>query len=225
MIRSYPAHPSSGNPIALAVLGLVLGSTLALGACGPRRAPLLMSSEWPAKPQSLEGATKTWTSIDEHRAGLSSDVELVVRLSATYRSPAWRAAYVNHIKEAGELSAAEVKKLRDAQTKAAAEHHEFALLVATHDRRINDLSKGERSVWRMVLVDSTGAEVAPVEIVKDRRPPAEIRAELPHLTTFDEIYIARFPASHKILAGGAKTFSLKLWSARGGVKATWTDGK
>ena len=205
------------------IAAVVSVAVLAPLSCSPTQGPLVLSNEWPTEPQSLPAATRTWTRVDEYRAGLSQDAELIVRLSATFRSPAWRAAYVNHLGKIGQLSPTQIAKLRAAQEKAGAKYHEFALLVATHDRRINDLAKGDRSVWRMVLIDSNGNDVAPLEVFKDRRPPAEIRAELPHLTAFDEVYIARFPANHPILAAGSKSFSLKLWSGRGGVTAVWTD--
>ena len=66
-------------------------------------------------------------------------------------------------------------------------------MVTTWDRRENDLDRGKKSVWRVVLVDEHGHEIEPLEIVKDKRPTFTVRAEFPALGDFATPYIARFP--------------------------------
>ena len=204
---------------------LAIAAALACGwACGAGSpAPVDLSPTWPANPPDLARATEMWTRSDKVVAGFSEQLELIAEVSATYRSPAWRAALVRREARNGELTEAAIAARLEEQKKAAAEHHEFVLLMTTHDRRINDLTKGERSVWSLRLRDSTGGEVAPVEVKKDRRPRSEIETELPHLGDFDEIYIVKFPGDHPILAEGAERFSLKMWSGRGSLELVWRD--
>ncbi len=205
---------------ALGLGGFIVG-VVGVG-CGPKAVPLTLGSEWPSDPPSLEVATKTWTRDAQSRGGFDTDKELIIDVDATFRSPQWRAAYVEHIRQQGSLSKSDIGELRASQEKEATEHHQFVLLVATHDRRINDLAKNERSSWQVRLRNSKGAEVAPTKIYKDRRPPTEVGAELPHLGPFDEIYIAEFPGDFELLGFGANEFQLRVFGARAGVELTWT---
>jgi hypothetical protein len=65
-----------------------------------------------------------------------------------------------------------------AQTRQASETepYEVHLLVTTQGRRENDLTKGKRSVGRVVLVDQQGHEIEPRSIQRDRRPREVIAA-------------------------------------------------
>lgn len=201
-------------------VGLLACASL-LVACGASTPPIELSGEWPSDPGSLEDATRAWTRSGRQIAGLDEDLELIIKVKATYRSPSWRAAYIAHMKDRGELNADELKTLGETQRETAGKYHEFVLLVTTHDRRINDLARGTRSMWKVKLRNASGAEVAPIEIKKDRRPPAEIAVELPHMERYDEIYIARFPADHPILGADAERFSIRLWSARASLALDW----
>jgi hypothetical protein len=190
--------------------------------CASPAPPVDLSPDWPSKAPDLEDATEAWTRTDRVVAGLAEDKELIAELTATYKSPAWRTALIERNGARGKLSRPEIDAQIEAAKKDAAEHHEFALLLTTHDRRLNDLTKGERSVWQVRLRDTAGNEVEPVEIKKDRRPRSEIASELPHLDDFDQIYIARFPGDHPILGAG-DSFALKMWSGRGRVELVWSS--
>ena len=62
--------------------------------------------------------------------------------------------------------------------------YEIELMVTTWDRRENDLDRGKKSVWRVVLVDEQGNEIEPLEIVKDKRPSFTVRADFPAFGDF-----------------------------------------
>jgi hypothetical protein len=190
------------------------------GACGGAP-PVDLSPAWPEAAPSLEEATRAWTRQDSLVGDFSESKELIAQLTATFKSPQWRTALVQRMRERGDFSPAEAEARLAAEKNEAAEHHVFFFLLTTHDRRLNDLTRGERSVWSVRLRDASGAEVEPIEIKKDRRPRSAIEAELPHLGDFDEVYIARFPASHPILAEGAGQFSVKMWGGRGALELVW----
>jgi hypothetical protein len=76
-------------------------------------------------------------------------------------------------------------------------------------------------VWRLALVDDAGVETAPLKIERDRRPQEMLRAEVPTLGDFAQVYVVRFPRSAAVLRAGARKVTLKMWSAKGGVALTW----
>lgn len=193
---------------------------LALVGCGTAAEPVSLSPAWPSRAPDLAETTAAWTRADKVVSGFDEHKELIAEVHATFKSPAWRTALIERNGERGKLTRAEIDAQLEAAKKAAAEHHEFILLLTTHDRRLNDLTKGDRSVWSLRLRDSSGAEVAPTEVKKDRRPRAEIATELPHLGDFDQIYLVKFPGAHPILGNGDR-FSLKMWSGRGAIELEW----
>jgi hypothetical protein len=97
--------------------------------------------------------------------------------------------------------------------------------METWDRRENDLDRGERSVWRVVLVDSEGHEHAATEIRRDKRPDQVIRAEFPAFDDFSRAYIARFPKDAVILGPGVAHVGLRLSSTRGAIDLSWQGGQ
>src|SRR5690606_9469842 len=108
-------------------------------------------------------------------------------------SPEWRAARAEKDADARGLEG-EARAQRIAQARAeGAGPCEFQLTVVTWDRRESDLDRGAKSVWRVRLLDEQGFEIAPLEIIKDKRPPLIIREEFPAFGDFATSYLARFP--------------------------------
>lgn len=204
---------------SLAVSFVALGAVAALAGCGAASPPVDLSGTWPAKPGDYEEVTEAWTRRDEHRR----DFSMVVDVAATVKAPPWRAAYVAHRARREKLSPAAVAALEAAERTADAEFLELELMMATYDRRANDLTKGERSIWRVTLTGDDGAEVAPVEIQRDRRPASEVKAYFPALGDFHVPYIVKFPRTGALLHEGAKRLTLRVASAQGAVELTWTD--
>lgn len=195
-------------------------TVLVLAGCVPAQR-VNLSGQWPAQPGSYTAVDEAWTRHATLRTGLSDQFEEVLDVYATLESPDWRAAYVSHRGRRELLSAQALRALAQAQQQEAAKYHEVELLVATHRRDENDLDDGKRSVWRLRLVNSKAAEVAPVSIVRDRRPRQVIRADFPQLGDFAKAYIVKFPAKLQIFGDGADWVALKLASSRGGVKMVW----
>src|ERR1043165_798447 len=94
-------------------------------------------------------------------------------------------------------------------------------MLSTWDRRENDLDRGKRSVWRVVLIDEAGQEIEPIEIVRDRRPLFVVRAEFPALGEFATPYIARVPRTAELFGPKARQGRLRMTSPRGGVEVGW----
>ena len=199
--------------VALSGLGAACGGPPAVG-----KVPL--SNTWPAQPGEYDEVTARWT----RHAILRAPGQQALEVYATLASPAWRAAHATHRAKVERLTPAAHAALMASEQQAATEGpYEVALLVTTHDRRENDLNKGPRSVWRVVLTDGQGNALEPVEIKRDRRPPGIVAAELPHLTDFAVPYVARFPRDLELFGPDAERIVLKISSPRGAVELVWED--
>lgn len=195
---------------AVAVLAFAAG-------CGGGSAVRLDDS-WPQTAPDYRDATERWT----RRTTMSRDYQESLDLAAVLKSPEWRLAHATRNADHRRLTG----PARDAvlaQAKAdMAGPYEIELLVTTWDRRENDLDRGKRSVWRVVLIDDADREIEPLEIVKDKRAPYVLRAEFPGFGDFATAYIARFPRSAAVLGPTVRAVRLRMSSARGGVELQWT---
>ena len=189
-----------------------------LAACTPKPADVRLTEDWPAQPSTdYETVTFNWT----RTAVMRGQYQEVLDLAATFKSPEWRAAHAARDAD-HRLLTGEDRNKRLAQAQAdMAGPYEVELMVTTWDRRENDLDRGKKSVWRVVLVDEAGHEIEPLEIVKDKRPTFTVRSEFPALGDFAQPYIARVPRTTAVLGPTAKTVRLRISGERGGVEVAW----
>lgn len=196
------------------LLPLFLVVVTACGAAVPR---VPLTEDWPAQPGDYGEVVGQWTRTVVLRGGYQE----VLELGATFKSPAWRASFADReATNRGLVGEARAQHMKLAEA-ASAGPYEIELLVTTWDRRENDLDKGKRSVWRVVLIDASGKEIEPLEIVKDKRPAFVLRSEFPALGDFSTAYIARFPREAQVLGPSAKQVRLRMSGSRGGVEVTW----
>src|SRR5262249_13011211 len=114
------------------------------------------------------------------------------------------------------------REARMAQAQAEmAGPYEVELMVTTWDRRENDLDRGKKSIWRVVLMDEQGNEIEPLEIVKDKRPAFTIRTDFPAFGDFATAYVVRFPRDKQVLGPDVKRLRLHMSSTRGFVTLDW----
>jgi hypothetical protein len=188
-----------------------------LVACGASSPAVRLDEQWPAQPRSYNDVVDDWTRRDE----IQNVYQQVLEVNATFKSPEWRAAYA--WRDAGHRRLTpEQRDQRMAQAQAETTGpYELELMVTTWDRRENDLDRGKRSIWRVVLVDDAGNEIEPLEIVKDKRPTFTVRADFPAFGDFATAYIARFPRDKPLLGPGVKQLRLRMSSARGSIELVW----
>ena len=188
-----------------------------LVACGGSPPPVRLTTDWPSEAGDYREVTETWT----RQTSLRAVYQEVLELAATLKSPDWRAAFAARDAAHRGLTS-EARQQRMAQAQAEMEGPwEVELMVTTWDRRENDLDRGKRSVWRVVLVDDSGNEIEPLEIIKDKRPPFIIREEFPAFGDFATAYLARFPRTKPLLGPDVRQLRLRLSSSRGGVSLIW----
>jgi hypothetical protein len=192
-----------------------------LVACAPPPVllpgPVKLAEEWPAACTGYDATTAHWT----REGGFRGEYQEVLHLYATFKSPEWRCVHAQRDVETRRLAG---QPREDAIAQAKAETtgpYEVELLVTTWDRKENDLDRGKRSVWRVVLVDEQGKEIAPLEIVKDKRAQGILHAEFPAYADFSTAYVAKFPHTEPLLGSSVKTLRLRMTSERGGVELTW----
>ncbi len=192
---------------------------IVLAACAAPVAHITLTEEWPAIPGNYDHITATWT----RRTTLRGQLQEALELFATFKSPDWRAAHAAREADFRGLTGdARTQMFAQAQADVAGPY-ELELLVTTWDRRENDLDRGKKSVWRVVLVDEAGHEIEPLEIIKDRRPVPTLRAEFPAYGDFATAYIARFPRTPPLFGPNVHAVRLRMSSERGGVELAWTS--
>jgi hypothetical protein len=190
---------------------------VALVACGSAPPRVDLSGRWPAVAEDYDTVTQRWT----RNTSLRDQYQEILELSAVLKSPEWRAAHASRDAYFRKLTG-DAREQRMAQAQAEmAGPWEVELLVTTWDRRENDLDRGKKSVWRVVLVDDQGNEIEPLEIVKDKRPAFTVRADYPAFGDFATAYIARFPRDKQVLGPAVRTVRLRMSSVRGGVELEW----
>ncbi len=193
--------------------------SIVLAACGAAEPRVRLTDDWPTSTGDDYGdVVDTWT----RKAVLRGAYQEVLELAATLKSPEWRLAHATRDATYRGLEGdARAQRLAQAQAEASGPY-EIELMVTTWDRRENDLDRGKRSVWRVVLLDDKGHEIEPLEIVKDKRPSFVLRAEFPALGDFAQAYVARFPREAKVLGPGVKRVRLRMSSERGGIEVSWS---
>jgi hypothetical protein len=194
------------SAVGLSAVGLT-------GACARAPGPIDLSGSWPAHPGNYRDQTADWT----RRGILREQFQQTLEVLATFRAPPWRAARAAH---EARIRGTEPPRPTNVETNT---DYEFLLVVTTYDRAENDLDRGDRSVWRVAMVDDAGAETAPTSIVRDKRPAEAIRVEVPELGDFATVYRVSFPGSARALGPDVRAISLRVWSDRGAIKLTWRD--
>lgn len=214
-------RPSSARAaLRAALVATLLGLGGLSGACATSQA-VSLGNEWPAQPGSYQSTTAAWTRNGSYHA----EYQQVLSVDATLFSKEWRAAAAQRDAELRGLGPAARDELF-AKAKADAEGPwQFELIVTTWDRRENDLHRGKRATWKVALLDEAGSEIAPLEIVRDRRPAYMLQAAFPHYGDFAEAYVVSFPKDKPVLGPEVKAVRMRLTSVRGAVELTWSDAK
>jgi hypothetical protein len=202
----------------LAAIVVAVGAAVGLAGCPKPAARPVLDGSWPAAAPSYRPTVETWT----RAADIQDSYQLIARIHATLLSPAWRTAMIERRVRIGKLGDDGRAELEAAQRAADEAAWEVVIVMSTWDRRENDLDRGKKSIWRVVLVDDQDNEIEPIEIVKDKRPAFTVRADYAAYGDFATAYIARFPRDKQLLGDGVKRVRLRLSRVRGGIELTWT---
>jgi hypothetical protein len=186
-------------------------------ACTVTYPTVRLTEDWPSSNRGYDAVVRDWT----RKAQLHANYQEVCELVATLKSAEWRAAFATRDADnRGLVGPGREQRMTQARAEIAGPY-ELEIMLSTWDRRENDLDHGKKSVWRVVLIDASGQEVEPIEIVRDRRPAFVVRAEFPSLGEFAIPYVARFPRTTPMFGPDAKQVRLRMTSTRGGLEVDW----
>jgi hypothetical protein len=182
--------------------------------CATSSPRVQLDNRWPEQPGDYQQVNDRWT----RRATLRLGYQEAITVIATLKSAEWRAA---HGARTATLTGAPVTEVMAAEKKAAAEHHEVHLRVATWDRKENDLHRGDLATWKVALLGAAGKRITPTKIERDRRPAQTISAEFPGVNDFTESYVAYFAYDPSLFSPGTEAISLRVSSPRGHLDLAW----
>ncbi len=161
-------------------------------------------------------------------AKIFKDLEPRLYIYATFKSPAFRKAFIEEYAKRYRLGEDYKRLLLEREMDTAAKYNEFFVSAYTPTDTWNDFDKKD-SIWRLYLEDENGARVVSVEIVRvDRNDP--VFAEFfPYFDPWSEGYIVRFPKyteeGAEIPAPDAGSIKLVVAGVLGGGELVWNLGE
>jgi hypothetical protein len=196
-------------------------SALVLGGCAK---PTVTLAEGPREyvATDYDAVLDRWTRTE--RLFALSDLETYLTATATFESWDFRWAYVVRYGQDYRLTIDQRKKLLDKALDETRLQHQFFVALYGGERKYNDLTK-DSSAWIVRLIDDTGNETAPKEIVAIKKPNALERNYFPYNTTFRLAFRIRFPQvsgdGHPTISPQAKWFGLRFAGAQGNSELVW----
>lgn len=139
------------------------------------------------KPEYSEALSK-WT----RSARIYQGLEAKLYMSATYKGPAFREAYIDRYVESYQLDDAYREALLGREMEQADKYNEFFFTAYTPVEAWNDFDQ-EGSVWRLYLEDGKGAKLSPISIKKLDSADPIIREFFPYFDLWSSAYIVKFP--------------------------------
>src|SRR5262249_22950178 len=192
--------------------GVVLAA-LVLGGCAT---PTVSLTEGPREYVATDYDTVLgrWTRTE--RLFALSELENYLTATATFESWDFRWAYVVRYVQDYRLTIDQRKKLLEKALDETRLKHQFFVALYGGERKYNDLTKHD-SAWIVRLIDDTGNETAPQEIVAIKKPNALERSYFPYNTVWRLAFRIRFPRStpdvRPTISANAKWFGLRFSGA------------
>ena len=183
--------------IWLKIYLVVVAGMLMLGCADLKR--LQQTAVDPYQNNAYQSALDTWT----RDARIYKDLELVARFTATFKTLPYRLAYAKEFARRYQLSQAEAAKMENDQRQAAKSFNDFFIVVYAPDSDLIDLGMKD-AAWKIYLEIGGQKRFKPLEIRKVKKTDARTRFFLPHLSVWNTLFRARFPAS------GLNTLPAKL---------------
>jgi hypothetical protein len=201
----------------LVALTALLGST----GCATQ---LVSLSEGPREyvATDYENVLRTWTRT-EHLFALS-ELDNFLTATATFESWDFRWAYVVRYAQDYRLTIDQRQKLLEKTLEETHQRHQFFVAIFGGVRKYNDLT-APNSAWIVRLIDDTGNETAPEEIIAITKPNALERTYFPYNTVWRQAFRIRFPRTtadgRQTISPSAKWFGLRFAGAQGNSELVW----
>jgi hypothetical protein len=168
-------------------------SLFGLAGCGHLEAYLDITRE---KGMSAEYLTvlNRWTRSQT----VYSQFETRAHISATYRSPEFKEAYLREYASLYQLDEAEKKARREIQESLKSDFEEFIFYAYIPEKASNDFDR-QGSIWSIFLIGAKGERIDPVEVRRIDPMTPIITEFYPYANPYYGIcYQLRFPPLTKI---------------------------
>jgi hypothetical protein len=143
----------------------------------------------------------------------------------TFKSKAFRRAYVDEFAAAYQLNAEEKNRLLKDQLEKTDLSHEFQVALFVPEKKWEKIDKIE-SMWKLYLVNDKGDRVKPLEVERVNRQNADIKHFYPYVTPWKTPYVVRFPyripeTNRPLVDKETKAITLVVTSVLGTAHLTW----
>ena len=194
---------------------------LALAGCATQTVSLKEGSrEYVAT--DYDNVLRKWTRTEQLLS--FSELDNFLTATATFESWDFKWAYVVRYVQDYRLTIEQRKKLLETTLDETRQRHQFFVALYGGERRYNELTKPD-SAWIVRLIDDTGNETAPQEIVAIKRPNAIERNYFPYNTALRHAFRIRFPRvsgdGRPSISPRAKWFGLRFAGAQGNSELIW----
>jgi len=194
---------------------------LALAGCATQTVSLKEGSrEYVAT--DYDNVLRKWTRTEQLLS--FSELDNFLTATATFESWDFKWAYVVRYVQDYRLTIEQRKKLLETTLDETRQRHQFFVALYGGERRYNELTKPD-SAWIVRLIDDTGNETAPQEIVAIKRPNAIERNYFPYNTVLRQAFRIRFPRvsgdGRPSISPRAKWFGLRFAGAQGNSELIW----
>ncbi len=194
-------------------------AAIAASGCGGARSRMANAAATAdVRPKDYGRAHTEWTRTEKVYDGL----ETKLLATATYRSAAFRDAYVDEYARRYLLSEPARDEMNAREHAEAERYHELFFAAYTGETRWNDFSK-RTSIWKLRLFDDQGAYVEPLVVSKIPDDDPITRAFYPQFTPWTRGYLVKFPRPG--LSEASKTLRLQVASAIGAAEMTFDRTK
>lgn len=169
-----------------------------------------------------ENVLRSWTRTEQLIS--FSDLDNFLTATATFESWDFRWAYVARYYQDYRLTIEQRQKLLEKTLEETRQRHQFVVAIYGGERKYNELTRPD-SAWIVRLIDDTGNETAPQEIIAIKRPNAIERNYFPYNTAFRQAFRIRFPRTspegQPTISSSAKWFGLRFAGAQGNTELIW----
>ena len=135
-----------------------------------------------------EDVCDTWSREARVHHGFEAEYIVV----GTFKSKAFRMAYVDEYAAAYQLNPEEKKLLLEDQLHETDLNHEFQLALFVPEKKWEKIDKTE-SMWKLYLINDRGERVEPSEVQKVNGQDADVKHFFPYVTPWKTTYVVRFP--------------------------------
>jgi hypothetical protein len=205
--------------LACAICALTVG-------CATSRSPIVDFSEANKtyRSEDYKAVFEEWT----RHVKMVEDIGTVMEIWATLKSWDFRQAYLAKYAKVYDLADGERDQLAKSLKETAHAVYEIHLVAQSTNDRWNDFDR-KSSPWRIILLDGTGAELAPASIKVEKLPEVYENEFFPTRTLFSRTYTLKFvlpEGSGESFTGPASgRMILRIASPIGKVEVVWEAKK